>query len=152
MRWNCLSKFQLCNSNGYTSSHNSLLELTPRWTTLRVTPLGYHPASMRFFTNLAQLQMRPQYLLASMRFPWISHEYRCSLDFTQHQFIWVLQHELPTGYLFVDEENTSIPIDQFIARKYARYQMMITLSIQGPITWLIACVVELPVKIPDMQL
>ena len=47
---------------------------------------------------------------------------------------------------------TSIPIDQFIARKYARYQMMITLSIQGPITWLIACVVELPVKIPDMQL
>ena len=38
MRWNCLSKFQLCNSNGYTSSHNSLLELIPRWTTLRVTP------------------------------------------------------------------------------------------------------------------
>ena len=35
---NCLSKFQLCNSIGYTSSYNSLLELIPNRKTLRVTP------------------------------------------------------------------------------------------------------------------
>ena len=56
---------------GFSGWALTLKLLTPKFMPRPQTRLWYQFALMTFFTNLAQLQMQPQYLLASTQFLWI---------------------------------------------------------------------------------